>query len=91
MIPTPLFADLAIFLELPLLIVLISLVYSATRFDAWDAILHEAIRWTLRMALFLAGIVLILCGLSLEDAGIGLRILLGVLGVGLEVSLLFIK
>ena len=32
-------------IDLPLLIVLISLVYSATRFDEWGAILREAVRW----------------------------------------------
>jgi hypothetical protein len=42
--------------HLPLMIVLISLVYSGTRFDYWPAILHEALRWGLRMTGFLAGI-----------------------------------
>jgi hypothetical protein len=46
--------------DLPLLIVLISLVYSATRFDEWGAILREALRWGLRLAAFLAAIVLVL-------------------------------
>jgi hypothetical protein len=43
-------------IDLPLLIVLISLVYSATRFDDWRSILHEAFRWGLRLALFLVAI-----------------------------------
>ncbi len=42
--------------DLPLLIVLISLVYSATRFDEWRPILYEALRWGLRLALFLVAI-----------------------------------
>jgi hypothetical protein len=46
--------------ELPLLIVLISLVYSATRFEQWGAILFEAIRWGLRLALFLVAISIVL-------------------------------
>lgn len=46
-----------IYWHLPILIVLISLVYSATRFDQWDAILHEAFRWGLRLFSFLAGVV----------------------------------
>lgn len=46
--------------HLPLLIVVISLVYSATRFDRWDQILHEAFRWGIRMTGFLATIVVIL-------------------------------
>jgi hypothetical protein len=46
--------------ELPILIVLISLVYSATRFDAWGPILREAFRWGLRLAAFLVAICLAL-------------------------------
>ena len=48
------------FVELPLLIVLISLVYSATRFEEWGAILYEAARWGLRLALFLFAIGVVL-------------------------------
>jgi hypothetical protein len=44
------------FVDLPLLIVLISLVYSATRYDEWGPILREALRWGLRLAAFLAAI-----------------------------------
>jgi hypothetical protein len=48
------FADLApIYYHLPILIILISLVYSATRFDEWRAILRDAGRWSVRMAGFL--------------------------------------
>lgn len=46
--------------ELPLLIVLVSLVYSATRFDEWGAILREALRWGLRLAAFLVAIGIVL-------------------------------
>jgi hypothetical protein len=46
--------------DLPLLIVLISLVYSATRFDEWPAILLEAGRWALRLTCFLGAIALAL-------------------------------
>lgn len=42
--------------DLPVLIVLISLIYSATRFDAWRPIVLEAVRWGLRLALFLLSI-----------------------------------
>ncbi len=48
------------FVELPLLIILISLVYSATRFEEWGAILFEAVRWGLRLALFLIAIGIVL-------------------------------
>jgi hypothetical protein len=50
--------------DLPVLIVLISLVYSATRFDEWRPILNEALRWGLRLALFLVAIGLVLYGLD---------------------------
>ena len=42
------------------LIVIVSLVYSATRFDDWPTILHEAWRWGIRMAGFL---LLIACAI----------------------------
>ena len=47
-------------IELPLAIVLISLVYSATRFDDWGSIFREAFRWGLRLLGFLGGIALVL-------------------------------
>ncbi len=47
-------------IELPVLIVLISLVYSATRFDDWGSILREAFRWGLRLAAFLVAICIAL-------------------------------
>jgi hypothetical protein len=50
--------------QLPILIVIISLVYSATRFERWTAIFHEAFRWGLRMATFLASIAVVLYILS---------------------------
>jgi hypothetical protein len=77
--------------HLPLMIVVISLVYSATRFDQWPMIFREAFRWGLRMTLFLIGIVLILSGLSLEESSWLLRT--GLIGVGaiVEISLLFLK
>jgi hypothetical protein len=51
-----------IYIQLPIVIVIISLVYSATRFDDWGDILREAYRWGLRMGLFLLviGVVLFL-------------------------------
>ncbi len=42
--------------HLPILIVLISLVYSATRHDEWPAIWHEAYRWGRNMLGFLLGV-----------------------------------
>jgi hypothetical protein len=47
-------------LDLPLLLVLVSLVYSATRFDQWGPILREALRWGVRLAGFIGAIGLVL-------------------------------
>ena len=48
------------FWHLPVLIVIISLVYGATRYDDWPHILREARRWVVRLAGFLFVIVLVL-------------------------------
>lgn len=53
--------------HLPLLIVVISLVYSATRFEDWGAIVREAVRWGVRMGgflLMLAGALFVLSWLK---------------------------
>jgi threonine/homoserine/homoserine lactone efflux protein len=52
----PLFA-LAFYWHLPLLIVLVSLVYSATRYDRWGPIVDEALRWGVRLTGFLFAII----------------------------------
>ncbi len=51
-------------IDLPLLIVLVSLVYSATRFDDWGAILSEAFRWGFRLVFFLFCICVVLYGVA---------------------------
>ncbi len=62
----PLLAAMASFYwQLPIVIVLISLVYSATRYDDWSSIFLEAWRWGLRMAVFLVGIAAVLLVLAL--------------------------
>jgi hypothetical protein len=53
-----------IYFHLPILVLVISLVYSATRYDEWEPILHEALRWGLRMAGFLVVIGLVLFALA---------------------------
>ena len=63
MMPAMLFAA-SIYWHLPFLVLAISLVYSATRFDNWNMIFYEAGRWGLRMALFLGAIALVLFLLS---------------------------
>lgn len=52
--------NLFYYLHLPVLLVVVSLVYSATRFDDWKLILSEAVRWGSKMALFLGSIVVVL-------------------------------
>lgn len=53
-----------IYLHLPILIVVVSLVYSATRHDNWGKIVREAVHWGFRMTTFLLTIGLILFALS---------------------------
>jgi len=47
-------------IELPLLIVCVSLVYSGTRYDDWTSILKETGRWIMRLLSFLGSIALVL-------------------------------
>jgi hypothetical protein len=42
-----------IYWHLPILIAVVSLVYSATRYEQWGAILRETLRWVIRMTAFL--------------------------------------
>ena len=57
---TPLFAYNVYLWHLPVVIVVVSLVYSATRFETWGAIFAEAFRWGQRMIGFLALIAVLL-------------------------------
>jgi hypothetical protein len=66
--------------QLPILIVVISLVYAATRYDDWASILIEAVRWGGRMVLFLASIGVVLY-LEAEFGVIVVWIGLALLGV----------
>jgi hypothetical protein len=54
-----------LYLHLPVMIAIISLVYSATRYEEWGDIIHEAVRWGLRMLGFLCAIAVVLYFLSL--------------------------
>lgn len=51
---------LSIYWHLPLMLLVISLVYSATRHDAWDDILVEAFRWGIRMFGFMVLVAIVL-------------------------------
>ena len=57
-------ANVSIYWHLPFMIVVISLVYSATRFEAWSNILRETVRWIMRMSTFLLAIAAALWVLS---------------------------
>jgi len=61
---TPLPFAASIYWHLPILLFVVSIVYSATRHDRPKAIVYEAVRWGSRMALFLGGIALVLFLLS---------------------------
>jgi len=50
--------QMSIYFHLLFLIPIISLVYSATRFDEWSTILQEAWRWGIRMTGFLLAIAI---------------------------------
>jgi hypothetical protein len=54
----------SIYWHLPVLLVVVSLVYSATRHDRWDRILKEAVGWGVRITGFLALIGVTLYALS---------------------------
>jgi hypothetical protein len=54
----------SIYWQLLFLIPIISLVYSATRFDEWPVILREAWRWGARISGFLLAIAVVLYVLS---------------------------
>jgi len=61
--PLALFADLKgleFYWHLPLVIVVVSLVYSATRYDQWSLILREALRWVVRLTEFLFAVIFVL-------------------------------
>lgn len=57
---TPLLLAESIYWHFPILLVVVSLIYSATRFEQWPAILAEALSWGTRMAIFLASIGVVL-------------------------------
>ena len=56
---------MSIYLHLPFMLLIISLVYSATRHEEWNGILIEAFRWGIRMFGFMAIVGIVLFGVSL--------------------------
>jgi hypothetical protein len=55
-----LFAYNIYLIDLPLLLLVVSVVYSATRFDHWASIVREAVRWGVRLVAFLVAVGLVL-------------------------------
>jgi hypothetical protein len=55
---------MSIYLHLPFMLLIISLVYSATRHEEWDEILIEAFRWGIRMFGFMVIVGIVLYGVS---------------------------
>jgi hypothetical protein len=55
----------SIYWHLPLMLLVISLVYSASRHENWNEILGEAFRWGIRMFGFMFVVALVLYGVSL--------------------------
>ena len=53
-----------IYYQLPFLLIVVSLVYSAARHDRWGRIFKEAAGWIVRMTGFLGGLGLVLYDLS---------------------------
>jgi len=54
----------SLFWHFPVLIVTVSLVYSATRYEEWGLILREALSWGGRMTVFLVAIGVVLALVS---------------------------
>lgn len=59
----------SIYWHLPLMLLVISLVYSATRHEKWDEILTEAFRWGIRMLGFMFVVGIVLFGVSYLISG----------------------
>jgi hypothetical protein len=55
---------MSIYWHLPFMLLLVSLVYSATRHEDWDDILVEAFRWGIRMFGFMAIVGAVLHGVT---------------------------
>ena len=56
---------MSIYWHLPLMLLVISVVYSATRHEQWDEILIEAFRWGIRMFGFMLLVAVVLFGVSI--------------------------
>jgi hypothetical protein len=52
----------SIYLHLPFMLLIISLVYSATKHENWDDILTDAFHWGIRMFAFMVVVAVVLYG-----------------------------
>jgi hypothetical protein len=59
----PFFAA-SIYVDMPIMMIVVALVYSATRHDDWGSIFREAGRWLAHIVLFLGGVGIGLAVLS---------------------------
>jgi hypothetical protein len=50
----------AVFLHFPILLILVNLIFSATRYDDWRHIWHHALRGVIYIVIFLGGVFLFL-------------------------------
>jgi hypothetical protein len=57
-------SSVSMYAQLPVLLVIISMVYSATRYDDWTDIVVEAFRWGSRMLVFMLGIAVVMYALA---------------------------
>jgi hypothetical protein len=53
-------SSLDVFLHFPILLILVNLVFSASRFDDWPHILHHAFKGVIYILTFLGGVFLFL-------------------------------
>jgi hypothetical protein len=54
----------SIYWHLPIMLILVSLVYSATRYDQWDLIISNAIRGCIYIIFFMGSVFVVLWFLS---------------------------
>jgi hypothetical protein len=74
----------SIYWDLPVVLVVVSLVYSATRFERWDAILRDAACRATWYVLCLGGIALVLLGVAMDVWPMSARVATGVAGIVVE-------
>ena len=81
---SPVLAAHSVYWDLPVVLVVVSLVYSATRFDRWDAILRDAAARVAWYFLCLGGIAIMLLGVGMDSWPMPARLAVGVAGAIVE-------